>query len=236
MKRKLDAYKGKLTTAQIAQGMNAAAENARRLAGDAVTLLEAQHFPTAASLAILSIEESGKISILRSLSLATTSDQVLDAWKDYRAHTRKNVTWLLPQLVAGGARKLDDLRPLFDENSDHPYVLDQIKQLGFYTDCLGQAHWSTPDAVIDKDLAQMLVKVATILADKREYTTTEVDLWVEHVGPVWKKDHALMKQALINWHAAMQKSGLVLESTNEMEQFVREGLPGIRVGRSYSTH
>jgi len=184
MKKKLNAYRGRLTTAQIAQGMNAAAKNAQRLAGDAVALLEAHRSPTAASLAILLIEESGKISILRSLSLAMTSDQVLDAWKDYRSHISKNVAWLLPQLVAAGARKLDDLRPLFDKDSDHPYVLDQIKQLGFYTDCLGQAHWSTPDATIDKDLAQMLVKVATLLAGKHEYTRTEVELWVEHIGPV----------------------------------------------------
>src|SRR5712692_4709318 len=236
MKKKLDANRGKLTTAQIAQGMSAAAQNARRLAGDAVALLEAHRFPTAASLAILSIEESGKISILRSLSLATTSDEVSDAWKDYRSHTQKNAAWLLPQLVAAGARKLDDLRPLFDKDSDHPYVLDQIKQLGFYTDCLGQAHWSTPDATIDKDLAKMLVNVVTLLAGKHEYTKTEVDLWVEHIGPVWKKDHALMKQALVNWYAAMQKSGLAPEGANEMEHFVREGLSGTGAGHRHLMH
>jgi len=233
MKKKLDAYRGRLTTAQIAQGMSTAAKNAQRLAGDAVALLEAHRFPTAASLAILSIEESGKISILRSLSLATTSNEVSDAWKDYRSHTQKNVAWLLPQLVAAGARKLDDLRPLFDKDSDHPYVLDQIKQLGFYTDCLGQAHWSSPDATIDKDLAKMIVKVATLLAGKREYTKTEVDLWVEHIGPVWKKEDALMKQALVNWYAAMQKSGLEPAGANEMEQLVREGLSGIGPSRRH---
>ncbi len=236
MKKKLDANRGKLTTAQIAQGMSAAAQNARRLAGDAVALLKAHRFPTAASLAILSIEESGKISILRSLSLATTVDEVSDAWKDYRSHTQKNVAWLLPQLVVAGARKLDDLRPLFEKDSDHPYVLDQIKQLGFYTDCLGRAHWSTPDSAIDESLAEMLVKVASLLAGKHEYTKIEVDLWVEHIGPVSKKEHALMKQALVNWYAAMQKMGLVPEGANEMEQFVRDGFPGSGAGRPDLTH
>lgn len=224
MKKKLDAYRGKLTTAQIAQGMSAASENAQRLARDAAALLEADRFPTAASLAILSMEESGKISILRFLSLARTSDEVSEAWKDYRSHTRKNVAWLLPQLVAAGARKLDDLRPLFDTDSDHSYVLDQIKQLGLYTDCLGRAHWSTPHAAIDGSLAEMLVKVANLLARKHKYTKTEVDLWVEHMGPVWKKEHALMKQALVNWYAAMQQRGLAPEGDNEMDHFVLEGL------------
>jgi AbiV family abortive infection protein len=224
MKKKLDAYQGKLTPAQIAQGMNAAAANAQRLAADAAALLEARRFPTAASLAILSIEEAGKCSILRSLALARTNVELSEVWKEYRSHTRKNAAWLLPQLVASGARTLDDLRPLFEEDSDHPYVLDQIKQLGFYTDCLGQAHWSTPDAVIDGALAQMLVKIASLFARKSNHTEKEVRLWIEHVGPVWKKDPAWMKQALVNWYAAMQKNGLAPEGANQMEQFIFEGL------------
>jgi AbiV family abortive infection protein len=140
MKKKLDAYRGRLSAAQIAAGMNAAAKNARRLVEDAATLLAAGRFPTAASLATLAIEEAGKISILRMLALATSDAEAAEAWKDFRSHTRKNSAWLLPQLAATGARKLDDFRPLFDEASDHPFMLDQIKQLGFYTDCLGKAH------------------------------------------------------------------------------------------------
>jgi AbiV family abortive infection protein len=224
MKKKLDAYRGRLTPAQIAQGMNVATNNAQRLAADAAALLEAHRFPTAASLAILSIEEAGKSSILRSLAVTKTNDELSDVWKEYRSHTRKNVAWLLPQLVAAGARKLDDFGPLFEDDSDHPYVLDQIKQLGFYTDCLGQAHWSTPDAVIDESLAQMLVRIAKLLAREKEHTEKEVQLWVEHIGPVWRKDPAWMKQALVNWYAAMQKSGLASEGANEMEQFIHDGL------------
>lgn len=224
MKKKLDAYRGWLTAAQIAQGMNAAASNARRLAEDASTLLGARRFPSAASLAILSVEEAGKISILRSLALARTADEIQEAWKDYRSHTRKNVAWLLPKLVAAGARKLDDLRPLYDGDSDHPYVLDQLKQIGFYTDCLGHAHWSVPEEVIDESLAQMLVRIAKTFADDRQYTEKEVTLWIQHVGPVWKEDSAWMKQALVNWYAAMQEHGLAPEGQNEMEHFIREGI------------
>jgi AbiV family abortive infection protein len=224
MKKKLDSYCGKLTPAQIAQGMNAAATNAQRLAEDAAALLEANRFPTAASLAILSIEEAGKTSVLRSLALARTSDEVMDSWKEYRSHTRKNAAWLLPQLLASGARKLDDFKPLFEKDSNHPYILDQVKQLGFYTDCLGKAHWSTPEAVVDEALARMLVGVAKIFAQKAAHTEKEVELWVQHIGAVWKKDPARMKQALVGWYAAMQKSGLMPDGSNEMEEFVYEGL------------
>lgn len=225
MKKKLDAYRGKLTPAQVAEGMNAAATNARRLAEDAEALLEAHRFPTAASLAILSIEEAGKTSILRCLAIAKTDDEVLAGWKEYRSHTRKNAAWLLPQLAAAGARKLNDLKPLFERDSEHPYILDQVKQLGFYTDCLGKAHWSVPDSIIDEGLARMLVKVAKLFALKTEHTQREVELWVEHMGPAWKKHPVLMRQALVNWYAAMQKSGLAPEGVNKMDVFAYEGLP-----------
>lgn len=220
VKKKLEAYQGRLTPGQIAKGMNAAAANAQRLLADATILFEARRFPTAASLAILSIEEAGKISILRSLALAVTNIEASEVWKEYRSHVRKNVLWLFPQLVAAGARKLDDFKQLFEKDSEHPYTLDQIKQLGFYTDCLGKAHWSSPDAVIDEGLARMLVNVAKILSQKSHYTEEEIQLWLEHIGPVWKKEPDRMKRALVAWYAAMQRKGLAPKGSNEMEQFV----------------
>lgn len=224
MQKKLDAYRGKLSPSNIAKGMTAAARNARRLADDAATLLAAGSFPTAASLATLAIEEAGKASILRALALAKSDAEIKDEWKAYRSHTNKNVAWLLPTLAASGARKLDDLRPLFDEKSDHPFVLDQLKQLGFYTDCLGSGHWAIPTEVIDENLARMLVNVADVLARDKEVSEQEIQLWIEHVGPVWKKEPAWMKTALANWYAAMQAAGLAPEGENKMEQFIRHGV------------
>lgn len=221
MQRKLDAYRGRLTPSQIADGMNASARNARRLLEDAESLVSFGRFPTAASVAALSIEESGKVSILRELALAQTEAEVLEVWKRYRSHTAKNVAWLLPQLAAAGARKLDDFRPLFAETSDHPFLLNNLKQLGFYTDCLGKAHWALPWEVIDEDLALMLVQTAKVLAGRDQHTEREIALWVEHIGPVWKKEFTWMKQALVNWYGAMHAEGLVADGANAMEQFVR---------------
>jgi AbiV family abortive infection protein len=225
MKKKLDAYRERLDPAQITAGMNAAARNAHRLAEDAATLLDARRFPSAAALAILAIEEAGKISVLRELSIATSDNEVAEGWKTYRTHTRKNVTWPLPTLVAAGAQKLDDFRPLFSGDSDHPYVLDQLKQIAFYTDCLGDVHWSIPDEVVDESLARMLVDTAKVFARGQECTEQEVILWIEHLGPVFKqKDLDFMKQALASWYAAMQASGLKPDGPNEMEQFIQEGI------------
>jgi AbiV family abortive infection protein len=223
-KKKLDSYKGKLNADQVAAGINAAIQNAKRLSEDASLLFEAGRFPSAASLAILSIEESGKVSILRSLALAKTDEDIADAWRDYRSHTKKNVSSLLPKLMEQGARKLDDFKPLFEESSDHPYVLDQLKQIGFYTDCLDRAHWSMPQEVIDESLAKMLVQVAKIFARDKHVSKTEINLWIKHIGPVWKRDPSWMKRALCNWYREMQDAGLAPAGENEMEKFIKSGL------------
>ena len=220
MKKKLKQYKGRLSPAQIAAGMNAAARNACRLAEDAETMLVAKRYATAASLAILSIEEAGKVSILRVLALARSQPEADEAWKEYRSHTRKNVAWILPQLIADGARKLDDLHPLYDKESEHPFILDQIKQIGFYTDCLGKAHWSVPMEIIEEPLARMLVQTARLFARDREFTEKEIELWCQHMGPAWKRNPEWMRQAIINWYAAMQEAGLAPEGIAEINEFM----------------
>jgi AbiV family abortive infection protein len=220
MSRKLDAYKGRLSAEQIAEGMTAAAENSARLVEDAEVLLARGSTATALSLAALAIEEAGKVSILRALAVARTDDEIRGCWKDYRSHTRKNATWIFPELFASGARELEQFRPMFAENADHTAILDNLKQLGFYTDCLGKAHWARPPEVIEAGLARQLVGVAKILSHPTKYSAREVTLWVEHIGPVWKQDMAWMKQALLNWQAAMHREGLSKTRVEETREFV----------------
>ncbi len=220
MSQKLDAYKGRLTAGQIAEGMSAAAENATHLVGDAEALLARGSFATAVSLAALAIEEAGKVSILRALAVARTDGEVRSCWRDYRSHTRKNAAWIFPQLFAGGARQLENFRPMFADNADHTAMLDNLKQLGFYTDCLGKAHWARPGDVIDAELAQQVVSVAKILSLPSKHSEREVALWIEHIGPVWKQNMAWMKQALLNWQDAMYCEGLSKTPVEEMSKFV----------------
>ena len=222
--KRLPQYKGPLTAAQVADGINVAISNAQQLADAAALLLENGHNSVAASLAALSIEETGKIPILRSLSLARDSEEVTQAWREYRSHTKKNVMWIFTQLFAIGARRLDDFGPLFEKDADHSFLLDQIKQLGLYTDCLGKAHWSIPQEVIDDQLAKALVTTAGILASKKGVTEKEIELWIQYIKPVWKGPKEHMEAALVSWYAAMQENGLMPEGDNEMEQFIIDGL------------
>jgi len=56
IKKQLDSYRGQLNPVQITDGMNVARRNALRLLEDAEILLNSGRYPTALSLAILSIE------------------------------------------------------------------------------------------------------------------------------------------------------------------------------------
>jgi AbiV family abortive infection protein len=221
--KKLNQYKGRLSPRQVADGINAAQANARQLADDAKTLFQAERFPTAAAVAILSIEESGKASILRHLSLASDEKEVADCWRNFRSHTKKNVMWIITDLMSRGAKRLDDFSPMFASDADHPQLLDQIKQLAIYTDCLGNAHWSQPADVIDRPLSEMLVSIAQVFATGKTITVKEIELWIQHIGPVWMTDPNWMKKALENWYSEMQAHGLAPTGSNQMEDWIRHG-------------
>ena len=206
--------------------MNCAARNAARLLADARVLADAKRFPTAASLAALSIEESGKVVILRRFLTASDGDTLKNLWREYRSHTSKNIHWIMPELVASGGRKLVDFLPMVDGLSNHPELLDAMKQLGFYTDCLGAAVWSEPQLAIDESLCRKLISAAEILLSDREVSTQELELWKKHLLPVWN-DYPKMQDAVIAWYAEMQASGLMPAGANLMERFIQHGLtPG----------
>ena len=224
--KRLPQYKGQLNPSQVAEGINAAASNARRLAADAQLLLECQRFPTAASIAILAIEEYGKIAILRGLSNAVTPESVKDGWRQYRTHTKKNGMGIFVDLFLAGARKLRDFAPAVESQQDHNYAFDNLKQLGFYSDCLASGKWISPCDVITEAESTRLVTVASLLARSlRSVTTREIELWVRIVGPSLSGSQADAEIALAKWYTAMQDSGLIAEGENQMEQFVNDGFP-----------
>ncbi|MBK8905158.1 MAG: AbiV family abortive infection protein [Anaerolineaceae bacterium] len=215
-------WKNSLKVEQIAEGMNAAASNATRLLEDAETLFNLGRYPTAISLAILAIEEAGKTSILRELAIARDGKDVKAAWKAYRSHTKKNALWLFPSMVLSGNRKLEDFRALFEEGSDHTTLLDELKQIGIYSDCLGKAkaHWSHPSKVIDEETADGIIKVARVLCTNKVYTKREVELWVKHMRPVWKAPLPEMKKALHAWFDDMVSEGLAEQGSVPFVDFI----------------
>jgi AbiV family abortive infection protein len=223
---RLPQLRGPLTAAQIAEGMRLALRNAARLAEDADSLLKTGRTQSAVALAILSIEESGKVSILRQMAIAEEEKEWLQLWKAYRSHTKKNTLWILGDLVQKGARGLDELRPIVDPESDHPDVLDQMKQLCTYTDCFTKAKWSSPEDVEVGTLAPYLVKMAQILGRPKAVTTDEIELWRKHLLPVKAAPMEAQKQAVLAWFHEMKLRGLSEASPEEVEDFLgRQSAP-----------
>jgi AbiV family abortive infection protein len=86
----VDAYRGPLTCGQAAAGITAARANAQELLDEAKLLARAKRWARAAALAILAIEEVGKVPIIRMLLLAGSDNELADTWRDFVRHTSKN--------------------------------------------------------------------------------------------------------------------------------------------------
>ena len=212
----LSPFRGSLEANEVAEGINAAIRNAKRLAADAKILLDARRYPSAASMAALSVEESEKVSTLRAMCLSRSKSELMGAWKDYRAHHPKNTAWILSELVQKGARHLSEFKDATNSNGDTVEVLDMLKQLGFYTDSYRKGFWTEPSTMIDATVAKTLVEIAESMCAKQEVTPREIELWVEHVGPAWLSRK--MPDALMRWAKAMEKEGLAKPPPSVLEK------------------
>jgi AbiV family abortive infection protein len=200
--------------------------NAHSLLADAELLLGQGRWPRAVALSILAIEEASKPSLIRAVLLARNEAELRQEWRAFRSHVQKNVGWILPEIAAERAQMLDDLRPIFDPDSDHPQVLEAIKQAAIYSDAYGDCHWSQPGHVFSQAEARSFVNLARLLAGRdREGAMTsepELQLWVKHMRPVWKGPVADMKHALALCYAEAEQRGVLRGggSASDMVKFL----------------
>jgi len=217
-------YRQTLTPEEASKGIHVARENSRSLLNDAILLFDNDRFERATALAILAIEEAGKLSIIRTILLENDPKLIADGWRAYRKHTAKNLSWILPDVVRDGARQLDDFTRIYDEKSEHGYVLDNLKQLAFYTDCFRKCRWSIPKDVITKEIANMILNTAKVLVEKGNSIMTskeELEIYLKHVKPVWRGEMIKMKQALVECYAEAEREGLLEPGTTKrMSDFV----------------
>lgn len=87
-------YHGELSPEDVAKGMECAIDNAKRLANDAKILFDAGSYASSCALAILSIEEVGKLSILRRMALGGNNNSIKAMWREFSSHTDKNYMWM----------------------------------------------------------------------------------------------------------------------------------------------
>ncbi|MDX3913862.1 MAG: AbiV family abortive infection protein [Pseudosphingobacterium sp.] len=200
---------------------NGAIENAKSLYEDAKLLYDNEKYARAISLAILSIEESGKLSIIRSILLEDDSKEISKLWKSYRRHQDKNSMWIVPELIFKGATKLDDLRKVVDKNSDHFQILDDLKQLCFYSDVFTKGKLSVPKNVANKKVAQSILDIAKINITDVSPTEESLEIWVKHLKPVWKQEMHKMKLALKNCYLELEAKKIIKKGmASKMEDFL----------------
>ncbi|MGI8391963.1 AbiV family abortive infection protein [Brucella anthropi] len=219
MSSTLTQYKGPLTPAQATEGIALARANAARLIADAELLTKNGRHASASALAILAIEELGKVQAIKIIMLQSGAAELKEAWREYRNHRAKNVQWILPKLAGKGARTLAHVRAAADSAGEHTAMLDSVKQLSFYTDCYGEAgRWSEPSDAVDPKFAVSILATARMLNRQKVTTERELELWATIVGPHY--DKPTMIDALLEFQKQVFLEGLSPTSAEEMEAFV----------------
>ena len=70
----------------------------------------------------------------------------------------------------------------------------------------------------EASLAKHLVATAELLARATEVTVREIELWIEHLGPVWGT--AEMPNGVLRWATAMHREGLTSATPEEYARFM----------------
>jgi len=80
------------------------------------------------------------------------------------------------------------MRAAADPSGEHTAMLDTVKQLAFYTDCLNASpRWSEPTDAVDPNFADAILATARMLNRDSETTVRELELWTTLVGPHYAK-------------------------------------------------
>ena len=90
--------------------------------------------------------------------------------------------------------------------------------VSFYTDCLGQAHWSNPSEIIEKDLVTNLLFIAQVLSPHHDVTTKEIQLWFKYFHDAGSSLKS-QKEALLRWYYDMDNAGLLPADHNMTDLF-----------------
>lgn len=145
-----------LTDAEFRKAVHAAVMTARELCADAELLLNNGRFARAAALAVLAVEEVGKIKVLLRIFHAPNEPSRKTAWKEYRDHRAKSAE----MVTAGPGLFKNEVRSNFSQQAD------ALKQLGFYSNLLTSGEWVEPAKTVKLDHASLAVQWAGAMVDQ----------------------------------------------------------------------
>ncbi len=205
----MGAYRGVLSPADAAQGMVAARENAGALLADARFLFEDGRVTRVVGLAVLAMEELGRIHLLRSLVLARNDAERREIWSAVGAHTPKSFVVGIP-ILARTAASLEAFGALMDQRRLEA-VLEAFKELSFHAQFEAGLGWVTPEAHVSREAAEaVLVAAESLVVERAAFETeAELEIFVRHLKPVWRTDMGAMREALMRCGREAEAAGVL---------------------------
>ncbi|AOM77388.1 AbiV family abortive infection protein [Pedobacter steynii] len=220
-------YNSVVTCAEAAEGIHVSLLNAKELLADGQILFDNARYPRAIALAVLAIEEYGKVEKIKELLLS--KQKVSSAWREVRSHKSKNYPWLFPLLKQLGLNDKDALLALTAKENNSLKFLDQLKQICFYTEAIKKedkkgCYWWLPSEITDADLARFYLSNADIIVNDDGIMWTEgaLSVYIQHNylqdGKCFTKDQVLYYQALRDGkHITEDRFTRIIENVKRMQ-------------------
>lgn len=145
-----------LTDREYRDALRAAVMAARELYADALLLVKHRRYARAAAIAVLAIEEVGKVKVLHRIFHAEHDGARKIAWNEYRRHRAKAA-----EMITAGPGLVDkDVRSVFSHQAD------ALKQLGLYSNLLKSGDWVHPAEAVNETGALLAVQLACAMVDQ----------------------------------------------------------------------
>src|SRR5690606_8403927 len=150
-------------------------KNARSLFEEAMILHQHARYARAVTLAILAIEEIGKISIIKNIITAdSTSDnykkELKDWWRKFRSHRAKNSMWVLPLLLDSKAKK-EHIEKFMSSTGNATAYLDEWKMASLYVDVITSGQVVVPTK-LEKGFCDEIVEICALLVCQEQILTS----------------------------------------------------------------
>ncbi len=166
-------------------------------------MLKHDRFPSATSLAIIGVEELGKMAILLNLTLAKNEEIKKKLADAFTSHKKKTTACLSPYFS-----RISQSFPINIANG-----LNESKKVGFYID-YKDGQWLKPSEAFDKETAEKFINIIKLLLSMSDYPPEHFNLWKKHLCSSEMDCETNKRKGLENLFEEAHKLGLPPEGTN----------------------
>jgi AbiV family abortive infection protein len=184
------------TNEEIVSGIRKTFANAEALVEDAKALQAAGRYPRAIALAILAMEELGKLERFSALLMYAREGRLRDWWRKFRRHDVKAQMFLINSLIQipmGDEARADTIRAFVQVHIGS--FLHEAKMLVLYTDFRDGQFVSPADFPDAKEFADDLIRTAdAALALDRVYASRVTP---EALSSMDKQSHEVLEKVML---------------------------------------